>query len=98
MRADATRFRRRFDAWNRYGVSALLARNDVEVASLSQTRLERFPIVIVYARQDLAALDVEIVPTFRTPHVTLAQRDLDALVRALLTCEHRSVRNPSFDE
>jgi hypothetical protein len=40
LRADATRFRRRFAAWNRYGVSALIARDDIEVASFCETRLE----------------------------------------------------------
>jgi hypothetical protein len=98
LRADATRFRRRFAAWSRYGVSALVARDDIEVASFCETRLDRFPTVIVYRRHDLEVLGVEVVPTFRTPHVTLAQPDLDSLVNALLTCEHRKVKNPYFDE
>ena len=97
LRADATRFRRRFAAWNRYGVSALLARDDVEVDSFCETRLERFPTVIVDRRHDLEGVEVEVVPTFRTPHVTLARIELDSLVTALLTCEHRRVQNPYFD-
>jgi hypothetical protein len=97
LRADATRFRRRFDAWGRYGVSALLASNDAEVGTLCETRLERFETVIIYRRDDLESLGVAVVPTFRTPHVTIASEDLESLVRALLTCDHRELRNPHFD-
>ena len=30
-----------------------------------------------FERRDLEAAGVEVVPTFRTPHVTLCHRDLD---------------------
>jgi len=98
LEADARRFRRRFDVWERFGVSALLAADDPEVFALCQSRLQRFPTVLVYRRQDLELSGIEVVPTFRTPHVTLASPDLEALVQALRTCEHREVRNPYFDE
>ena len=97
LRADATRFRRRFARWNRFGISALLARDQREIDALCETRLERFPVVVVFRRQDLEALGVDVVPTFRTPHVTLAHHDLESLVRALMTCEHGAIRNPHFD-
>jgi hypothetical protein len=76
----------------------LLARDEIEIDALCETRLERLPVVVVYRRHDLEALGVEVVPTFRTPHVTLAHHDLDSLVRALLTCEHGEIRNAYFDE
>jgi hypothetical protein len=41
---------------------------------------------------------VEIVPTFRTPHVTIAHADLGELVRRLLGCEHEVVENPYHEE
>jgi hypothetical protein len=97
LRADARRFHRRFDAWGRFGVSAFLAADDVEVAALCETRLERFATVVVYRRDDLEARGVEIVPTFRTPHATLAHSDLEALVSVLLTCEHRVLSNPHYE-
>lgn len=37
---------------------------------------------------------VEIVATFRRPHVTLCHERLDALVAGLLRCEHRVLENP----
>ena len=37
---------------------------------------------------------MEIVATFRTPHVTIAHSDLNELVRRLLECEHDVVENP----
>jgi hypothetical protein len=97
LRADARRFRRRFDAWDLFGVSALVATNDTEVFALCESRLERFPLVVVYRRADLEAAGLEVIPTFRTPHVTLAHQDLEALVTVLLTCEHRVLENPHFE-
>jgi hypothetical protein len=98
LEADARRFYRRFDQWDRFGVSALLATDDTEVFALCESRLQRFPVVVIFRRQDLEALGIDVVPTFRIPHVTLASPDLQALVRALTTCEHREFRNPYFDE
>ena len=37
---------------------------------------------------------VQIVPTFRRPHVTLCHEALDQLVERLVHCEHRVLRNP----
>lgn len=37
---------------------------------------------------------VEIVPTFRRPHVTLCHEQLDELVTRLRRCEHRVLPNP----
>jgi hypothetical protein len=97
LRADARRFRRRFDAWDRFGVSALVATDEAEVLALCESRLERFPLVVVYRRPDLEVAGLEVVPTFRTPHVTLAHQDIEALVTVLLTCEHRVLDNPHFE-
>jgi hypothetical protein len=94
LRAAAERFHRRFPDWDRYGVSGFLAIDDVEVDVLCETRLERFPTILVFRRRDLEAAGVEVVPTFRRPHVTLAHADLDGLVNALQSCEHRELENP----
>jgi hypothetical protein len=66
-----------------FGVSALVATDDVEVLALCESRLERFPLVVVYRRPDLEAAGLAVVPTFRTPHTTLAHQDLEALVTVL---------------
>lgn len=94
IRADAERFRRRYPDWGRYGVSAFLAADYQEVHVLCETRLERFRTLTVYERSALRNVDIEIVPTFRRPHVTLAHPDLDALVSGLESCEHRELNNP----
>lgn len=57
-------------------------------------KLVRFPTIVVLRRQDLAAAGVEVVGTFRTPHVTLAHADAEELVRRLLTCEHTEQASP----
>lgn len=94
LRADATRFRRRFEEWGRFGVSGFLAEDNDEVDVLCETRLERFADIVVFRRADLIAVGIEVWPTFRRPHVTLAHVDLDALVNGLRSCEHRDLTNP----
>lgn len=96
LRVDATRFRRRFAEWGRYGVSGFLAGDDDEVDVLCETRLERFADIVVFRRLDLIAIGIDVVPTFRRPHVTLAHADLDSLVSGLRSCEHRELTNPYF--
>jgi hypothetical protein len=94
LTADAERFHRRFKAWGRYGVSAFLATDDAEVDALCETRLRQWAIAVVFTRSALEASGIEVVPTFRTPHVTLAHDELATLVQALTSCEHRVVVNP----
>jgi hypothetical protein len=93
VRADAIRFNRRYPRWGRFGISAYLAADDLEVEALCESRLAQFPLVVVFLRSVLEEAGLEVVPTFRTPHVTIASEDLDALVNRLLACEHREVAN-----
>jgi hypothetical protein len=91
---DAPRFHERFPDWGRYGISAFEADNDAEIDAVCQTRLVRFATVVVFERNVLDRAGVQIVPTFRRPHVTLCHEALDELVDRLLQCEHRVLRNP----
>jgi hypothetical protein len=91
---DATRFFERFADWGRFGISAFHAASEDEVDVLCQTRLIRFATVVVFRWKDLVASGVQVVPTFRTPHVTLCHEQLDELVARLLGCEHRTLDNP----
>jgi hypothetical protein len=97
LRRDARRFRRRFDEWGRFGVSGFLAASDPEVDALCETRLVLFEKVVVFVRRDLTAAGIEVVPTFRRPHVTLAHVGLNDLVAGLQSCEHRQLENPYFE-
>ena len=94
IEADASRFHRRYTSWGRYGISAFVARDDGEVDALCETRLRQWATAVVFTRADLDAAGIEVVPTFRTPHVTLAHPELAGLVEALLSCDHRVVTNP----
>jgi hypothetical protein len=94
LRADARRFRRRFPDWDRYGVSGFVARDAGEVDALCETRLVEWPSVRTFRRSALEAAGIEVVPTFRTPHVTLAHAELDDLLRRLSDCEHEILENP----
>lgn len=70
--AQAERFRRRFPDWGRWGLSALYAESDSEVDELGAGPLRRFPVLAIYTVADLEDAGFEVVPTFRTPHVTIA--------------------------
>ena len=78
LRADARRFRRRFPDWNRYGLSGFVARDAGEVDALCETRLIEWTRVRTFRRLALEAAGIEVVPTFRTPHATLAPLRLRA--------------------
>ena len=91
---DASRFRERFPAWGRFGVSAFHASTSEEIDALCGSRLVRFDEIVVFRRTDLEDAGVEIVPTFRTPHVTLCHPVLAELVDRLLNCAHTSRKNP----
>jgi hypothetical protein len=49
--------------------------------------------VVVFRRNDLIASGIEVVPTFRAPHVTLAATELELLVARLLSCQHETMAN-----
>ena len=97
-RTQAVAFRRRFPDWNRWGLSAFYARSDAEVDDLASDQLERFPVLVVFEMSALVEAGFEVVPTFRTPHVTIAfEGDLDA---ALVELARRGVDqrvNPYHD-
>ena len=40
---------------------------------------------------------IEIIPTFRTPHVTLAHTDRAELIRRLLGCKATQIDNPYYE-
>lgn len=80
LEADAARFHRRFSDWGRYGVSAFLARDDAEIDALCETKLRRWATCVVFPRAALVDAGIDVVPTFRTPHVTLAHAQLAELV------------------
>ena len=91
---DARRFRARFPDWGRFGISAFYAASDAEVDALCEAKLNAFPTVAVFRRDELEASGLLVVPTFRTPHVTIAHDELEELVRRLLGCGHVDLVNP----
>ena len=94
LTADARRFRRRFADWNRYGVSGFVARDADEVDALCETRLAAWATVRVFRRAAVEGAGIEVVPTFRTPHVALAHAELEELLGRLERCEHQMIENP----
>jgi hypothetical protein len=93
-REQAVEFRRRYPDWGRWGLSAFYARNDSDVDDLAADRLERFPVLRLYRPEVLEAAGFEIVPTFRTPHVTLAfDGELGFCLERLGAAEHEERPN-----
>ncbi len=78
-RHQAQRFLRAFPDWGRYGLSSFYARDDTEVDDLSLNQLKPFEVLRLIRFSVLVEAGFEVVPTFRTPHVTIAfTGDLDA--------------------
>ncbi len=93
-RRQAEAFLRRFPDWERYGLSAFHAVEDADFDELAATVLERYPVLRIYRPGALRALSVEVVPTFRSPHVTLAFTDLEAGLTTLARSRHERRPNP----
>lgn len=93
-RRQAEAFFRRWPDWQRYGLSAYFAEDDDAVADLAADQLERFPVLRTYEPAVLTAAGFEVVPTFRSPHVTVAFVDLDAGLVSLESVEHDPRPNP----
>ena len=65
-----------------------------EIDAICQTRLVRFEVIVVFERAALESAGIEVVPTFRTPHVTLCHVGLDQLIQRLTACDHADRLNP----
>jgi hypothetical protein len=63
-------------------VSAFLAPTEREIDALCEDRLVRFSSVVVFTVGNLRDAGVEIVPTFRSPHVTLCHLSIEALLES----------------
>ena len=55
---------------------------------MCESKLSSFSVVAVFDRAEHEASGLLVVPTFRTPHVTIAHGDLDRHVARLLNCRH----------
>lgn len=93
-RRQAEDFLRRWPAWHRYGLSAYYAEDDDAVADLASDQLERFPLLRLYRPEALTSAGIDVVPTFRSPHLTLTFDDLEAGLSALAVVEHEIRHNP----
>jgi hypothetical protein len=94
---QAELFRRRFEDWGRYGLSAFYARSQDEVLDLGEDRLSTFATLFVYRLDDVIAAGFDVVATFRSPHVTISfYDDLEAGVARLLGLAHCTVSNPGY--
>lgn len=92
---QCTDFLRRFPHWGRYGISAYEAANTAEIDRIASEHLERFAMLSVFRSSSLEAAGFEIVPTFRSPHVTVAfTGDVDDHLRELATLRVEVRRNP----
>ncbi len=98
-RDRAIRFRRRFPDWGRYGLSAFYARDDTEIDELAANQLRRFPTLELLQPGDLTAVGFALVPTFRTPHVTITfDGDLDEWLATLESLDVDRRANPYHDQ
>lgn len=71
-RGQAVQFRRRYPDWGRWGLSFFGGADPSALRTLRAERLGRYRVVWIVDPRQLVALGFEVVPTFRTPHVTVA--------------------------
>ena len=65
--------------------------------STSARTSRRVCTLFVYRLADVIAAGFEVVPTYRSPHVTITfYDDVDSGVARLLAVSHRIVSNPAF--
>ena len=76
-RRDALSFRRRFPDWPAFGVSGFYAVTEEGVADLGRDMLSRFVARRIYNPLVLRRAQMEVLPTFRSPPVTIGFTDLD---------------------
>ena len=77
-------------------MSAFYARSNDEVLDLGEDRLDAFATLFVYRLADVIAAGFEVVPTYRSPHVTITfYDDVDNGVARLLAV-YCVVSNPAF--
>lgn len=94
-RTQAERFRRRYPGWGRWGLSAYYAQNDSDIDDLASGQLVRFELLGIYRVSALRAAGYEVIPTFRTPHVTIAfTGELDEGLERLRLAVHEERPNP----
>ncbi len=94
-RTQAERFRRRYPGWGRWGLSAYYAQSDGDIDDLASGQLVRFELLGIYRVSALRAAGYEVIPTFRTPHVTIAfTGDLDEGLERLRLAVHDERPNP----
>lgn len=97
-RTQAEAFRDRFPDWARYGISAYFARSDAEIDDLAADQLERFPSLLILSHVELVRAGFDVVPTFRSPHVTIAfGGDVDERLAALGRLRVEVRTNPYHD-
>jgi hypothetical protein len=96
---QAELFRRRFASWGRYGLSAFYARSDDEVLDLGEDRLGAFETLFIYRVEDVVQAGFEIVPTYRSPHVTITfYNEVSKGIALLMAVDHRVLTNPAYRE
>lgn len=98
-RTQAERFLRRYPSWGRYGLSAFYVHNEGEIEDLVATQLQRFARLGLFRIADLVARGFEVVPTFRTPHITIAfSGDLESRLKDLESARLELRPNPYHGE
>ena len=66
---------------------------------LGEDRLDAFATLFVYRLAEVIDAGFEVVPTYRSPHLTITFYDeVVTGVARLLTVSHRTVANPAFGQ
>lgn len=80
-----------------WAAATFCARSDDEVLDLGEDRLDAFDTLFVYSLAEVVGAGFEVVPTYRSPHVTITfYDDVERGVARLFAVPHRVVVNPAY--
>jgi hypothetical protein len=81
-----------------FGVSVFAELAGLTWEQIASTKLVRAEWVVLFAVGALLDAGLQLWDTGQAPHYDIVQGDRDELVRRILGCEHRMVRNPAQEQ
>lgn len=81
-----------------FGVSVFAEMAGLTWERIASTKLVRAEWLVLFALGSLLDAGLQVWDTGQTPHYDIVHEDRDELVRRILGCEHRIVRNPAQEQ